>query len=181
MNIFILDEDPKIAAQYNCDAHTVSQVKEIAQMLVHCFTDEQLKHAPLTKSGTVRKKTHANHPCSIFVRQNKENLMWALQHGYYLDEERLYRSNYTKNAHWDIQFFKWVEANLNDSLVPDGSLTKFAIAIAEDKKCRNISNFDSLDIIQQYQLYYVFDKPFATFKKRGIPDWFAELKQIHNL
>lgn len=174
MNIFILDENPKIAAQYNCNAHTVSQVKEISQMLVHCFSDEQLKYAPLTKSGTVRKKTHANHPCSKFIRQNKENLFWALNHGYYLDEERLFRSGYTKNPHWDIQFLKWVEKNINDSLVPDGTLTEFVIAIAEDKNCRKLPNFNQLSTVDKYRQYYIHDKPFATFGRRGEPEWFTK-------
>ena len=33
MNIFILDEDPSVAAQYHCDKHVVKMVLETAQML----------------------------------------------------------------------------------------------------------------------------------------------------
>ena len=33
MNIFILDKNPKIAAEYHCDKHVVKMILESAQML----------------------------------------------------------------------------------------------------------------------------------------------------
>jgi hypothetical protein len=33
MNIFYLDEDPKICAQYHCDKHVVKMIIEYAQLL----------------------------------------------------------------------------------------------------------------------------------------------------
>ena len=38
MNIFILDRDPVLAAQYQCDKHVVKMVLETAQIHVyHCW------------------------------------------------------------------------------------------------------------------------------------------------
>ena len=33
MNIFILDRDPKVCAQYHCDKHVVKMILETAQMI----------------------------------------------------------------------------------------------------------------------------------------------------
>ena len=40
MNIFILDEDPKVAARMQCDKHVVKMIVESAQML--CTTHRYL-------------------------------------------------------------------------------------------------------------------------------------------
>ena len=37
MNIFLLDKDPKIAAQYHCDKHVVKMILESAQMLCSAY------------------------------------------------------------------------------------------------------------------------------------------------
>jgi hypothetical protein len=35
MNIFYLDEDPKICAQYHCDKHVVKMIIEYAQLTIN--------------------------------------------------------------------------------------------------------------------------------------------------
>ena len=52
MNIFILDEDPTIAAQMQCDKHVVKMIVESAQMLstAHRMLDGKLIMKP-SKSG----------------------------------------------------------------------------------------------------------------------------------
>ena len=52
MNIFVLDEDPTIAAQSQCDKHVVKMIVESAQMLstAHRMLDGKLIMKP-SKSG----------------------------------------------------------------------------------------------------------------------------------
>ena len=52
MNIFILNEDPVIAAQEQCDKHVVKMIVESAQMLstVHRMLDGSIEQRP-SKSG----------------------------------------------------------------------------------------------------------------------------------
>ena len=52
MNIFILDEDPVVAAQLQCDKHVVKMIVECAQMLstAHRMLDGEEYRAP-SKSG----------------------------------------------------------------------------------------------------------------------------------
>ena len=56
MNIFILDEDPLLAAQAQCDKHVVKMVLESAQML-------STTHRIMGEDHEVFYKTvHKNHP-----------------------------------------------------------------------------------------------------------------------
>ena len=52
MNIFVLDEDPTIAAQMQCDKHVVKMIVESAQMLstAHRMLDGKMIMKP-SKSG----------------------------------------------------------------------------------------------------------------------------------
>ena len=56
MNIFILDKDPKTAAEYHCDKHVLKMILETAQMLctAHWETGGQAPY----------RATHKNHPCT---------------------------------------------------------------------------------------------------------------------
>ena len=170
MNLFVLDQDPKIAARYNCDKHISKLILEIAQMGANCFTQEQLQHAPPTQKGTPRKHSYYNHPVSIWMRKSKANFEWALEHAFELENERMYRG-YT-SPHFSISFLQWCATNIVESCVGDAGLTPFAIAIAPDKNCRKISGFESLDTVEKYRLYYKHDKPFAKWTRREKPEWF---------
>ena len=64
MNIFVLDNDPFKAAEYQCDKHVVKMVLETAQLL--CSAHETAPY----------KRTHYNHPCAIWTRSSLSNYMW---------------------------------------------------------------------------------------------------------
>ena len=90
MNIFILDNDPVIAAQMQCDKHVVKMIVESAQMLstVHRMLDGTMERRP-SKSGSMiqywkldddredilYKACHFNHLCyPILNRSNTVNI-----------------------------------------------------------------------------------------------------------
>jgi hypothetical protein len=89
MNIFILDNDPVIAAQEQCDKHVVKMIVESAQMLstVHRMLDGTMERRP-SKSGamlqywklhderetTLYKACHFNHPSTVWTRECGLNL-----------------------------------------------------------------------------------------------------------
>ena len=75
MNIFVLHEDPRKAAQMMCDKHIPKMCVETAQMMAsalrkHGATDNMM---PLTKSGTPYKGGYANHPCTVWTGINQSN------------------------------------------------------------------------------------------------------------
>lgn len=168
MNIFILQDDPILAARDNCDTHCNKIFLEISQMLANCFTVEELKKAPKTQKGAVRKHSYFNHPVSKFVRASKINMEWVIEHAEELERQRLLIGY---NPHFSTTFLKWVKENINNSSVPAGSLTNFAIAIPQDSNCRALPNFEEMDAISKYRAYYKFDKPFATWTNRKKPEW----------
>jgi phage-related protein len=72
MNIFILDKDPKKIAMYHNDKHVVKMIVETAQLLCTAH------HVSGTNGDIPYRKTHQNHPCSIWARESIENYNWLL-------------------------------------------------------------------------------------------------------
>ncbi len=105
MNIFLLDQDPRIAAQMQCDKHVVKMILESAQMLstAHRMLDGK-KAIGKSKSGrqakvwvhptlddVLYKAVHINHPCTIWTREGYDNYMWHAEHFEALCKEYTYR------------------------------------------------------------------------------------------
>ena len=82
MNIFYLDEDPKLAAIYQYNKHVVKMILESAQMLCtahHCIMGDD--------ADVPYKIAHKNHPSTIWARQSGENYAWLYHHMIALGEE----------------------------------------------------------------------------------------------
>ena len=77
MNIFYLDKNPDLSAQLHCDKHVVKMILEYAQML-------STAHRVLDNSQDVYKIAHKNHPCTIWVRENKSNYKWLSMMWFFL-------------------------------------------------------------------------------------------------
>ena len=75
MNIFYLHEDQHECVKMYCDQHVIKMILETAQML--STAHHVLDNGSSVISDRIYKKTHVNHPCSFWVRQNKSNYMWT--------------------------------------------------------------------------------------------------------
>lgn len=154
MNIFVLDQDPKIAAQMACDKHIVKMPLETAQMLCTIYHKNNL-NAPY-------KRTHEKHPCTLWAGISKENYDWLYEHGLSLSKEYTFR--YGKVHACESIIKSLVSKNISFKWP---SMTKFALAMPDQYK-------DKLDPVKSYRNYYIGDKkPIATWKNREIPDWFV--------
>jgi len=156
MNIFILDLDPQIAAQMQCNKHVVKMVTETAQLLVTCFPNHTLRY----------KHTHFNHPCARWARASLSNYKWLLVHGLALGDE------YTKRYGRHHKSSEVIEdcLNLTPNIVDIG-LTPFARAIKEPWKTKTAA----VDVVSAYREYYLGDKAkFAKWKpKTSPPSWWS--------
>lgn len=175
MNIFVLDKSPILSARSNCDRHCVKMVLEIAQMMASCFQVNRLEQndVPRTKAGTPYKHTHFNHPVTKWIRESKNNFIWAYHHASTLDEERRERNGGISNKppHFSFKFIDWVFDHIDEIPFIKEELTPFAVAINSKNDCfQYIKNHDIDDPILCYRLYYKLDKPFATWK-RNRPEW----------
>lgn len=177
MNIFALNADPILAAKDLCNSHCIKMILESTQMLatnaILCgATEDQL---PLTKSGTPIRKTHQNHPSTIWARQSRSNYRWLINHAKAMCQE--YSKAYSK-THFCEKGIDQLSSL--DCLIPDGELTPFAIAISQDSKCRQLSNFESMSPVEKYRAYYSLDKrSFAKWEKgRDMPKWFDKSPEL---
>lgn len=140
MNIFYLHPNPKVAASYFYDKHKVKMILECAQML--CTA-----HIALGNENVPYKKSHLNHPSSVWVRANNENYQWLYNHMLALGEE--YTKRY-KRTHLTITKCKDIlaVAPLN---IPTGSFNEPPQCMPDEYKVDN-------DSVSAYWNYYEQDK-----------------------
>lgn len=162
MNMFILDSDPDIAARYNQDLHVKKIIIEGAQMLANAYDRERLAKddVPRTDKGTARVGGLPNHPMSKWVRQNKSNYQWTLDHIRALCDEYTYRFG---SKHYTEKFIQWVENNLPS--LPDGELTEHPQCFANSFPQCIVPN----DPVKGYQNYYNEGKQYFIYNKNKNP------------
>jgi hypothetical protein len=140
MNIFYLHPNPKVAASYFYDKHKVKMILESAQML--CTA-----HIALGNEDVPYKKSHLNHPSSVWVRANNENYQWLYDHMLALGKE--YTKRY-KRTHLTITKCKDILA-VAPTNIPAGSFTEPPQCMPDEYKVDN-------DSVSAYWNYYEQDK-----------------------
>lgn len=145
MNIFVLDYNPQVAAEYHCDKHVVKMILESAQIL--CAV-----HHKNGNSDVPYKLTHANHPCTIWAGESKQNYLWLTELAEALNDEYIFRFKYT-DTYTKVDNHKSYDviANLPDIDLPDIGLTRFAEAMPDYCKI-------SEDTVINYREYYRKEK-----------------------
>lgn len=157
MNIFILDLDPEKNAQYHVDKHVVKMITEHNQLLCTAH------HVAGSKYTPPYKKTHANHPCAIWVRESLTNYIWLTELNWWLCKEYTYR--YGKN-HKGEEVNKWcIDHHPN---VTDIGQTMFKQAMPNE--CKRPGT------VEAYRAYYNSHKRnLFAWKKREVPVWIKEI------
>lgn len=152
MNIFAVDNDPRIAAQSLCNKHICKMIIESAQLL--CTA---LHVRGLDKSLLPYRPTHANHPSTIWTVASEHNIEWLWQHAAELGVE------YTRRYH-KIHKTDHVLHSIKP-LLPKGDwrqYTPFAQAMPEQWK--------NDDAVTAYRCYYIAEKSrFAKWAPRATP------------
>jgi len=168
MNIFFLDENPKLSAQYHVDKHVVKMILETAQLLcgVHHMTDQvPTKYRP-SNDQVPYKLSHKNHPCAIWARESLSNYLYLCELGLELGKEYTYR--YGKK-HKSIDVIEWCIVNKPN--IPDIGFTKPSMAMPDEYKVDSV--------VESYRNYYMGAKSeLAQWKKREKPFWF-EKKELN--
>lgn len=152
MNIFVLDNEIELCAQYHCDQHVVKMILESVQMLC----------TALNKKGhlTPYKSTHVKHPCVLWVEQSYSNFMWLTELTRELNKEYRYRFKKDKD-HKSMSVLSVIEGIQFE----DVGLTEFAQAMPEQYKIKG-------DAVSAYRQFYRAEKMgFAKWSKRPMPMW----------
>lgn len=157
MNIFVLSETPKIAAQYHCDKHVVKMILESATMLSasHYHANPNVSNDLLFKYGW------KNHPCTVWARQSISNYLWLAEMAFELCSE--YTTRY-KKVHKTFYTIKWLLSNIPQ--LPNLGLTSFAQAMPEQYKAS--------DAVAAYRSYYIHEKAYFAKWKTEAPEWWPK-------
>lgn len=153
MNIFYLDSDPKLAAEYHCDKHCVKMVLETAQLL---STALQLNGA---NDNQLYKITHKNHPSAIWVRSTREQYNWTVDLFESLLKEYELRYNKIHKCSSMIGLFDIYAKRIRGS-----GYTAPPQCMPDDCKGDNT--------VEAYRNYYRVHKAYMATWKTQTPDWF---------
>ena len=150
MNIFVLHEDPKTAAEMACDKHVIKMILETAQMMCTVVASHGY--------DTPYRPTHAKHPCTIWLSESRTNWNWLVDYGLALCAEYTKRYGKVHKSQSVIHYCRDADISL-----PRTKLTPFAQAMPPQYKneCP----------VTAYRAYYMGEKAnFATWKTQT-PNW----------
>lgn len=156
MNIFVLHEEPRQAAEMHCDKHVVKMILETAQLLCGAH------HMTSNREDIPYRLSHKNHPCAIWTRESIENYRWLVHLGLELCGE--YTKRYGK-VHKSQEIIWWCQDNEPD--LPRKGMTEFRCAMPDTCKV-------STDPVTNYREYYIREKASFCTWKTNKPQWFSE-------
>ena len=170
MNLFVLDESPTVSAHHHCNKHIVKMTIEVAQMICAAmqFRGLTYKKYPTEQIewdiGTVGyRKTHVNHPATIWVRQTDENLLWTWTHFEALCDE--FQKRYNK-VHMTARKLRHMATYAPIPFTADFTKhTPFAQCMPEKYKLSN-------DAVAAYRNYYIHEKKFVVWSQTAQPEWY---------
>jgi hypothetical protein len=161
MNLFVLDRMPDKAAQYNCDSHVRKIILEATEMMGCAYDDGDFAPWPW-----VSKSKFVNHPMSYWVRENRHNFSWTLEHAYALCSEFEYRFG---KPHKCFQYLDWISHNIPINNLSDDKQSDWPRCFGYWKEDIEITN----DAIQDYRKYYRLAKRhLMIYTKRNLPEWY---------
>ena len=149
MNIFYLDEDPKLAAIYQYNKHVVKMILESAQMLC------TVHHKYMGEDADVPyKSTHKNHPSTVWAARSAENYTWLYKHFVALCEE--YYVRYGKTH------LSYTKCKDKVNILPGGMLQT---GLTEMPQCMPDEYKDKCSV-QAYWNYYIGEKHIVANKNK---------------
>lgn len=152
MNIFVLDKNPKRCAQYHNDKHVVKMLLEHTQMMCTVLNEQGFQ--------TPYKSTHIHQPCTVWLRQSKQNWEWLKAMTSALNDE--YKRRYFHI--YDHKSFRILK-ELPEPNLPDIGLTPFAQAMPE--------HYRDTNPVKAYRSYYMGDKRSINQWKTTTPSWYS--------
>jgi hypothetical protein len=158
MNIFVVHQNPIIAAQMLCDKHIVKMCSESCQILSTVL--HKLGHpAPM-------RSTHTNHPCTLWAGQTSSNFEWLIVHGLEICDEYTRRYGRTHATQHKLDVIA-----LSQHRPKSGPLTPFVQCM------KKYPELICDDPVKAYRAFYVVDKSrFAKWNKtRSAPKWYVDM------
>ncbi|MFC4990176.1 hypothetical protein [Saliphagus infecundisoli] len=159
MNVFWLDEDPRLAARYHCDEHVNKLLLEAAQVLCTAArengADADFLYAP----------THTGHPVTRCASESRANWLRLRAHAEALNAEFVERYDKdSDHASWEVI------ARIDDAGIdfPGEEPTARPQAMPDEYRREG-------DTVSAYRAYYAGEKAdWATWAHTEEPPWLGE-------
>jgi len=179
LNIFYIDADPRLCAEWSVDSHCIKMILESAQLLstAHRVIDgseyiddggkRKVKRWRLDddRNVTLYSATHVNHPSAVWARESNNNYNWLWSYLYEHCKEYTYRYGKIHKVEKD-GLLKALQTPQNNISVgyktqpPSAMDTKYII---------------SKNAIENYRNYYKVGKVHLhKWKNRQPPEWIKE-------
>jgi len=168
MNIFYLDDNPRLSAQQLCDKHVPKMLLETCQML-----STGIRSRLEVKTDSLYKIAYPKHPSTMWVGESRKHFMWALEYARAVADEYTWR--YGK-MHKSERVVKWLEDNKEYIFKAFEDVEPI---FTRPPQCMP-DQYKQEDTIEAYRSYYYGEKKyFAKWEKgRNKPEWFRG-KAIH--
>lgn len=168
MNIFILDMVHQKNVECYVKKHMTKMPLETVQLLSSAIliaAEEKQAAIPDYLSDCLYKKTHINHPCSIWTRKTKQNFLFLVELGEALFKEFEYRRNKKHASQFRMNIIAhWAKEHDCGNLFEDSKLSKPALAMPEQ--------FQEKSVVNSYRNYYMGAKRhLADWENRPKPEW----------
>ena len=167
-NIFYLNADPVICAQQHIDKHVVKMPVELCQMLVTA----RVMKGDLPKDTKYYTYKMRNHPCSVWVRNDRYGFSYTEELLAALCDEYWYRYGHKKDKrHESGEFYKSLpKTNMQKMFEHRRRRKAVPLAVKEYPKF--------LCPVETYKNYYIQDKQrIANWTGRPIPNWYVMEKK----
>ena len=165
MNIFILNEDPYVAADNLCDKHKVKMLIETCQMLSAVLDVRGRKGLSTELELPQYPKAHIKHPCTIWACESYINAQWLVKHLHGISQS--YAKTYPRKEHKLAKHYEVYSREIQHCAFPImDKRTEFVQAMPDEYKVKQ-------DAVSAYKNYYLMDKTFAKWKL-GAPKWYTE-------
>lgn len=177
MNVFYLDQNPRVAAEYHCDKHVVKMIIEYAQLMstAHRVLDGELYNDKTANGRNIKrwrlqdererhlyKASHINHPSGVWCRASNKNYYWLYDLFVNLCEQYTVRYGKIHKSQMLSQILSKAP-----NYIKVGPFTEPPPAMPDHCKIKNNS-------VASYRKYYLEEKKRFAKWKTFTPDWFVK-------
>ncbi|WP_298137850.1 hypothetical protein [Acidiferrobacter sp.] len=177
MNLFVLDADPRLAAQAHHDVHCNKMATEAGQIGTAALAVALASYdeVPAARPGHTKKRwkrpldpgwgvSHPYHPATRWAAASRGNFLWALQLGLSLCDEWHYRFDTPHGARPTLErLFAYAQGH--DGIFAQSGRTPFIVAFDAVRYADCLQN----DIVASYRAYYARYK--LNLPTKGPPRW----------
>lgn len=165
MNIFATSASPIESARALDDKRVIKMILESTQLLCNALRFHGYER------DWMYKKTHMNHPSSVWARTGRRNYIWLCSHALVLSA--IYQETYLK-VHKSHRIILFCDNNA-DKIPENEDLTEFPKCITPYD---GIGDIDQMDVYTAYKHYLVHkwnnDVRRPTWINRNPPKWLTQ-------